>query len=48
YDLQMAKNAGVSAVGVTYGAQKAEQWQHLEPIRQFNNFNSLSAWLLEA
>jgi phosphoglycolate phosphatase len=47
YDLQMAKNAGVSAVGVTYGAQKAEQWQHLEPIRQFNNFNSLSAWLLE-
>ena len=48
YDLQMAKNAGVSAVGVTYGAQKAEQWQHLEPLRQFNNFNSLSAWLLEA
>jgi phosphoglycolate phosphatase len=48
YDLQMAKNAGVSAVGVTYGAQKGEQWQHLEPIRQFNNFNSLSAWLLEA
>lgn len=47
YDLQMAKNAGVSAVGVTYGAQKAEQWQHLEPLRQFNNFNSLSAWLLE-
>ena len=48
YDLQMAKNAGVKAVGVTYGAQKAEQWQHLEPLRQFNNFNSLSAWLLEA
>jgi phosphoglycolate phosphatase len=48
YDLQMAKNAGVRAVGVTYGAQKAEQWQHLEPLRQFNNFNSLSAWLLEA
>jgi phosphoglycolate phosphatase len=48
YDLQMAKNAGVRSVGVTYGAQKAEQWQHLEPLRQFNNFNSLSAWLLEA
>jgi len=48
YDLQMAKNAGVQAVGVTYGAQKAEQWQHLEPLHQFNNFNSLSAWLLEA
>lgn len=48
YDLKMAKNAGVRAVGVTYGAQKAEQWQHLEPLRQFNNFNSLSAWLLEA
>lgn len=47
YDLQMAKNAGVSAVGVSYGAQKPEQWQHLNPIRQFNDFASLSAWLLD-
>jgi len=47
YDLQMAKSAGVSSVGVTYGAQPAEQWQHLNPIQQFNDFSSLSKWLLE-
>lgn len=47
YDLHMAKNAGVSAIGVTYGAQTAEQWQHLNPIQQFDDFSSLSQWLLE-
>lgn len=47
YDLQMAQNAGVKSIGVTYGAQKAEQWQHFNPIQQFNDFASLSAWLLE-
>ncbi len=46
YDLQMAQNAGVRAVGVSYGAQTAEQWQHLNPIEQFHDFESLSAWLL--
>jgi phosphoglycolate phosphatase len=47
YDLHMAQNAGVSAVGVTFGAQQAEQWQHLNPIQQFDDFTSLSQWLLE-
>jgi phosphoglycolate phosphatase len=47
YDLHMAQNAGVSAVGVTYGAQSAAQWQHLNPIRQFDDFFSLGQWLLE-
>lgn len=47
YDLHMAKNAGVSSIGVTYGAQPAEQWQHLNPIQQFNDFSSLGQWLLE-
>ena len=47
YDLQMAANAGVSPIGVTYGAQQAAQWQHLKPIEQFNDFSSLSHWLLE-
>ncbi len=47
YDLHMAQNAGVSAVGVTYGAQSSDQWQHLNPIQQFNNFSSLSQWLIE-
>ena len=47
YDLQMALNAGVRSVGVTFGAQMSEQWQHLHPIRQFNDFASLGQWLLE-
>jgi phosphoglycolate phosphatase len=47
YDLHMAKNAGVSAVGVTFGAQAAEQWQHLNPIMQFDEFTNLGEWLLE-
>jgi phosphoglycolate phosphatase len=47
YDLQMAHNAGVNSVGVSYGAHKAEQWQHFEPIQQFSDFSSLRHWLLE-
>lgn len=47
YDLQMAQNAGVSAVGVTYGAQVAEQWQHFNPVQQFSDFAGLSRWLLD-
>ncbi len=47
YDLQMAKNAGVHAVGVSYGAQSADAWQDLEPVQQFDSFGALSAWLLE-
>lgn len=46
YDLHMAKNAGVNAVGVTYGAQSSDQWQHLGPIQQFDDFLSLGQWLL--
>jgi len=47
YDLQMAKNAGVSAIGVTYGAQQAEHWHHLNPIQQFSDFTNLSQWLMQ-
>ena len=46
YDLQMAKNAGVHAVGVSYGAQSADVWQDLNPVQQFDNFSTLSQWLL--
>jgi phosphoglycolate phosphatase len=46
YDLQMAKNAGVKSVGVTFGAQQATDWVNLDPIAQFDDFTSLSAWLL--
>ncbi len=47
YDLQMAGNAGVSSLGVSYGAQPAEHWQHLNPIQQFHDFDNLGKWLLE-
>lgn len=47
YDLQMARNAGVSAIGVTYGAQAAEHWHHLNPIQQFADFTHLSQWLMQ-
>ena len=47
YDLQMAKNAGASAIGVTYGAQQAEHWHHLNPIQQFSDFTNLSQWLMQ-
>lgn len=47
YDLQMAQNAGVSSVGVTYGAQSSDQWEHFNPIQKFENFDTLSEWLLE-
>lgn len=47
YDLHMAKNAGVNAIGVTYGAQSSDQWQHLSPMQQFDDFASLGQWLLE-
>ena len=47
YDLQMAQNAGVSSVGVTYGAQSSDQWEHFNPIQKFESFDTLSEWLLE-
>lgn len=47
YDLQMARNAGVHAVGVSYGAQSADAWQELNPVQQFDSFGALSTWLLE-
>ena len=46
YDLQMAQNAGVRSVGVSYGAQPQADWQHLAPVQQFHDFSSLSSWLL--
>lgn len=46
YDLQMAQNAGIQSIGVTYGAQKAAQWGELSPIKQFDQSVSLGQWLL--
>ena len=46
YDLQMAQNAGVSSVGVTFGAQAGEKLLSYNPIQLFHQFDALSAWLL--
>ncbi len=46
YDLQMAQNAGVSAVGVTFGAQAGEKLLSYNPLQLFHHFDALSAWLL--
>ena len=46
YDLQMAQNAGVAGVGVTFGAQTQDKLVGYNPIKIFNQFNDLSTWLL--
>lgn len=47
YDLQMAQNASVKSVAVTYGAHSAVQLQQFNSLQQFNRFSDLSGWLLE-
>ena len=46
YDLQMAQNAGVQALAVTFGAQPAEKLLAYNPKGIFNEFSELSYWLL--
>jgi phosphoglycolate phosphatase len=47
YDLQMAKNAGVQAVAVTFGAQSRDKLVGYNPVEMFHKFDDLSAWLLK-
>ncbi len=46
YDLQMAENAGVQALAVTYGAHSSTQLLKLNPKGIFKQFNELSDWLI--
>jgi phosphoglycolate phosphatase len=46
YDLQMAKNASVQAVAVTFGAQAHDKLSSYNSIATFHRFEDLSAWLL--
>ena len=46
YDLQMASNAGVPAVAVTYGAQSRDKLIGYNNIAMFNQFSELHTWLL--
>jgi phosphoglycolate phosphatase len=45
HDLQMAVNAGVAGVGVTYGAHPKQQLAALEPLAIVDNVEELAAWL---
>lgn len=45
HDLQMASNAGVPAVGVSYGAHPREGLMALAPLACADNFAELSQWL---
>jgi len=46
YDLQMAKNADVQALAVTFGAQSSDKLLEYNPLGIFNEFSELSDWLL--
>lgn len=45
FDLQMAQNAKVSSLGVTYGAHPLERLLPHSPLAHFNDFATLSRWL---
>jgi phosphoglycolate phosphatase len=41
----MAINAGVDALGMTYGAHPEEQLRALQPLALLDDFHELRAWL---
>ena len=45
HDLQMAVNAGVPAVGLTYGAHPREELERLTPLACVGSFAELMQWL---
>lgn len=45
YDMQMAQNAGVQSLAVTFGAQSGSQLLAYHPRGIFNEFSELSYWL---
>ena len=45
FDLQMAKNANVASLGVTYGAHPLERLLPHAPLAHFEQFTDLSRWL---
>lgn len=47
FDLQMAQNAGIASLGVTYGAQPLENLLPHAPLATFDSFAKLRAWLRE-
>lgn len=46
YDLQMAQNAGVGSLAVSYGAQPLEALLAHAPLAHFDRFTKLHQWLI--
>jgi phosphoglycolate phosphatase len=47
HDLQLAANAGVACVGVSYGAHPSEDFHRFEPLFVAHSTRELHAWLHE-
>ena len=45
YDLQMARNAGVASIGVSYGVHDDERLLQLEPLVLLHDIATLPGWL---
>ena len=45
HDLELARNAGVSALAVSYGAHAVAGFAELSPIATVNSIAELKAWL---
>ena len=46
FDLQMARNAGMDAVAVGYGAQSLERLRAFSPCLEIMDFAELRDWLV--
>lgn len=46
YDLQMAQNANVASLAVSYGAQPLENLLPCAPLAHFDHFTKLNQWLI--
>lgn len=45
HDLEMARNAGILSLAVTFGAQPLESLLPFDPLATFDRFTDLHAWL---
>lgn len=45
HDLELARNAGASAVAVAYGAHSSEALERLSPVATVNSVSELRSWL---
>jgi phosphoglycolate phosphatase len=45
HDVQLAQNAGVDVLAVSFGAHPADQLRALNPLGLMNDFAQLRAWL---